>query len=133
MWVLPTERSNKADALWEKWRAEKVEITGPPLLYAEVTSVIRENVYHQRLLEEEGEDAFAAFCQMGIRSISHPELHLKAWELAKEYNQPRAYDSQYLALAKLMGCELWTADKSLVNSLQGKLSWVKWIGDYVLR
>ena len=52
----------------------------------------------------------------------------KGWELAHEFNRPRAYDTAYLALAQLLGCELWTADERLYNAVQGKLAWVKWVG-----
>ena len=48
--------------------------------------------------------------------------------MAKELGLPTLYDTAYLALAKLCNCEFWTADEVLINSLQGKFSWVKWIG-----
>src|SRR5262249_51070462 len=35
-----------------------------------------------------------------------------------------------LALAESKGCELWTADTRMWNSLRGKLAWVRLFGDY---
>jgi predicted nucleic acid-binding protein len=43
-----------------------------------------------------------------------------------------AYDSYYLALAQVLECDFWTADKRLFNALQGAhLGWVHWIEDRV--
>ena len=52
-----------------------------------------------------------------------------ALEFATRFNRPKAYDAQYLALADLLGCELWTADRRLVSAVAGKLPWVRWIGE----
>jgi predicted nucleic acid-binding protein len=101
---------------------------GPPLLYAEVTSVIREAVFFRRLDQDEGDRAFEKFCGMAIAISTRPNLHRLAWELAKRYNRRRAYDSFYLAAAQAEGCELWTGDQRLFNAVS--LPWVKWVGDY---
>ena len=39
-------------------------------------------------------------------------------------------DAHYLALAQNLGCDLWTDDQRLINSLAGRLPSLKWIGDY---
>ncbi len=59
------------------------------------------------------------------------ELQSRAWSTAKQYNRPRAYDAQYLAVATAAGCELWTGDQRLVRAVNA--SWVKWLGDHSLR
>jgi predicted nucleic acid-binding protein len=50
--------------------------------------------------------------------------------LAKKFDRPAAYDSHYLALAEMLGCELWTGDRRLYNAVKDELPWVKWLGDY---
>ena len=132
IWLLPAERNKIADALRQKWDEDGVEIISAPLFHAEVTSVLREQVYFEKLLPQEGEEAFSTYLEMGVRSIDSPEIQRKAWELARRFNLPRTYDMQYLAVAELNDCELWTNDKRLVNSLQGRVSRIKWIGDYIL-
>lgn len=129
LWLLRQELSPHADALWEQWLEEGREIVGPALLYAEVPSVLREAIYHQRLTLEEGEEAFAAFCGLGIQTILRDELHLRAWELGRVFNAPRLYDFQYVALAELEGCELWAADRRLVNLVKGHCPWARWVGE----
>jgi len=38
---------------------------------------------------------------------------------------PTVYDAGYLALAASIGCELWTADRHLVQAVGGALPWLK--------
>ena len=132
-WLLPVEQDEIADALQQQWDKDGVEIISAPLFHAEVTSVLREQVYFKRLSPEEGEEAFLAYLEIGVKSIESPGIQEIAWELAKEFNLPRTYDMQYLAVAELKDCELWTNDKRLVNSLQGKVSRMKWVGEYDFR
>ena len=129
VWLLPAEQNEVANALRREWYKNGIEIITAPLFHAEVTSVLREQVYFKRLPPEEGEEAFLAYTEIGVKSIDSPRIQKKAWELAKEFNLPRTYDMQYLAIAELNDCELWTNDKRLVNSLQGKISRIKWVGE----
>lgn len=57
-------------------------------------------------------------------------LHHRAWERAYRFKQPAAYDAHYLALAEMLGCEFWTADRRLHNAVKDELPWVKWLGDF---
>lgn len=128
VWLLPTEQNKLANALRRKWYENDVEIITAPLFHAEVTSVLRQQVYFNRLLPEEGEEAFSAYLGMAVTTIDSSEIQKMAWELAKRFNLSRTYDMQYLAVAELKDCELWTNDKRLVNLLQDKVSRIKWVG-----
>jgi predicted nucleic acid-binding protein len=128
MLFLPDQHSQRAEALWSQWEREGMVPLGPPLLYAEVPSVLREAVFFGRLSPEEGQSAFETFCDMAITVSARRDLHLRAWELAQEFHRPRLYDSFYLAAAQAEGCELWTADRRLVNAVNRP--WVRWVGDY---
>ena len=129
-WVLSVQSNERADALWRRWLNDGVGLVGPPLFRAEVTSVLREEVYFKRLLPEEGEQAFTLYSGIPIAIINHSSIYRTAWELAKKYNMPRTYDMQYLAVAEMEDCELWTLDKRLVNAVSGKNKRVKWVEDY---
>jgi predicted nucleic acid-binding protein len=100
------------------------------MFYAEVTSVLRKHVFFRKILPEEGEEALSICLDIPVRTVDGPEVYRTAWALAKKFNLPRTYDMQYLAVAELENCELWTSDKSLVNSLKGKNRRIKWVGDY---
>jgi len=132
-WLLPADQNEAANALRREWDKEGMELITTPLFHAEVTSVLREHVYFRRLLPEEGEEAFSIYLDIGVRSIDDPEVQKKAWELAKKFNLPRTYDMQYLAVAELENCELWTSDKRLANSLQGRVKRIRWVGEHIKR
>ena len=129
-WIIPTPEDPLAESLLQAWDKAGTELIGPPLFDAEVTSTIRRYVYFKKLLPEQGEKAFLLYRELGVKIISPPELPKVAWDLAKKYNQPRTYDMQYVAIAELEGCELWTGDRRLSNSLQGKSKRLRWVGEY---
>lgn len=51
-------------------------------------------------------------------------------DFASRFAQPAAYDAHYLALAEREGCEYWTADQRLWNTVKAALPWVRWLGNY---
>jgi predicted nucleic acid-binding protein len=130
LWLMPTQRTRQASELLEQWVRAGVDLIGPPLFDAEVTSTIRLHVYLNKLLPKEGEEAFSGYSALAVRTVSPPGLYRRAWELAKVHNRPRTYDMQYLAVAELEDCEFWTADRSLASSLKGKNKRIRWVGDY---
>lgn len=119
--------SNQAAFLWQTWVEKDIERIAPAFFPFEVASTIRRKCVRKQLTEEEAEEAFSTFTILGF-TILMPEALLKeAWDMTRELGLPTLYDTAYLALAKLYTCEFWTADEVLINSLQGKLPWVKWI------
>lgn len=129
-WLLPAQKSEAIDRLWQQWKDTKTKLIIPPLFHAEVTSTIREHVFFKRLLPEEGEVIFLEYLSMGLNTIYTADITIIAWELAKKYNLPRAYDMQYMAVAELEDCEFWTANRSLANSLKGKNKRIRWVGEH---
>lgn len=118
--------SDAARALWDQWAREGMELVVPPLFFAEVSSVLRQNVFLGRVESNEGDELFEAFLDYRVVPTAPPELYPRAWELAKRYNQRRAYDAQYLAVADIVGCPLWTGDERLANVVNAP--WVRYIG-----
>ncbi|MBU0567033.1 type II toxin-antitoxin system VapC family toxin [bacterium] len=130
--VIRESDSGVALRLWTEWIGQGMEITAPFLLAFETTSVIRNRVYRQDLTLEEGESAFEIIHSLDITFLNPDSLYKTAWELAKQFNRPAAYDSHYLALARILDCPLWTADKRLYNTVNNELTWVKWLGNLSL-
>jgi len=128
-WLFDEPFSKNADALRREWREKGIRMIGPAQFHAEVTSAIRKRVYFKEILPEEGELVFSVYLDVPIRIIDGTEVYRKAWELTKEFNQPVCYDMLYLAVAEIEDCELWTCDKSLVNSMKGKSERVRWVGE----
>jgi len=128
-WLLPEQLSGAAFILKELWDEEGAELIAPPLVQMEVPSGLRQAVYRGRITLDEGDEALKAFLEMDIRIRQPDGLLGRAWELGKTVNAPRLYDLYYLALAEMERCELWTADRRLVNLAGSRSAAVKWIGD----
>lgn len=131
MWVIRERFTPLALAIRRFWANNAIDMIAPPIFRPEITSAIRNAVYRRDISGNDGRLALqrALNWQILIAKDSN-NLQLRAYEFATTLNRPRAYDAQYLAVAELLGCEFWTADEPLINSLQGRLPWVHWIGDY---
>jgi len=121
--------SDRAAFLWRGWTEGDIERIVPSFFPFEVTSTIRRKCKRKQLTEEEAEEAFNIFAALDFVVLKPKALLREAWDMAKELGLPTLYDTAYLALSRLCNCEFWTADEVLINSLQGKLCWVRWIGD----
>ncbi|MBI1297298.1 PIN domain-containing protein [bacterium] len=124
--------SPNCEALLADWLETGTRLIAPALLAFEVTATLRRLVYQQAISPARGEAAFAAFQRIPVH-LSHrqPILPL-AWDLAKQLNRPRAYDTAYLATAQLSRCPFWTADERLYNAVKSQLNWVRWVGEFDL-
>ncbi len=125
--LLPGEQNERVESLWFQWLEKHDTPFAPPLLYAEVPSVLRQALFSGRITPEEGDLAFNTFRDMNISLSIRSDLHIPAWALAKLHNLPRVYDAMYLAAAQAEDCELWTLDRRLVNTVN--LPWVRWAGN----
>lgn len=132
LWLLPQKLSQQAENVWASWRDKRVELIAPPLILAEVTSILRKRVFYGQILPEIGEELFGIFCDLDLRVIYSDALYVEAWGLAKQFNLPKVYDMHYVALAKLEECELWTGDSRLVNAIKSKFELVRYVGNYSL-
>ena len=122
--LTPSPMSRHALALFARWRRDDTNLIAPALLAFEVTSSLRRLVYLEAITEAEGDEAFAAYQRIGLRLSHRAAIFPLAWQLAKQFGRPRAYDTAYLALAQLEGCDFWTADQRLYNTVQRELPWV---------
>lgn len=118
--VLPESDRPQVRRLWDQWADRREVICAPWLFLFEVHSVLRQNVTRGVLSAGEGKAAWALVQGLGIQ-IRHEEgLWDLAWALAQEYQRPTTYDMTYLALAQILDCDLWTADRRLVLALGGR-------------
>jgi predicted nucleic acid-binding protein len=122
---LPEEGSDRADSLWREWCGQGNEIAAPPLLCYEITSVLCNAVYRNRLTSEEGLQVLGHLLALPIRLLAPEGLHMAACGVAIDLGQADAYDAHYLALAQSLGCEFWTGDKRLYRAVKEKMPWVR--------
>mgnify|MGYP000403924507 CR=1 FL=1 len=132
--VLREPDSELAEALFARWQADRVRLIAPVFCPVEVDSVIRRKSSTgdpaRRLSPEQAELAFQAVQMVPLRVVEEPLQRHRAWELAKLLELPVVYDSHYLALAELRGCEFWTADEKLYRTAKEKLNYVRLLAEH---
>jgi predicted nucleic acid-binding protein len=124
-WVLPEHDSDLASALYDRIAADKAVMVAPPHMPIEVVNTIRKKARRGEISPADSEDALAAFLALPI-SLAMPDgLYESALLLATRFDRPTVYDTTYVALAEIAGCEMWTADMRLLNALGNRLPFVK--------
>jgi len=129
--LLPFPHSERADALLDACRQQRMALVAPALFAFEVSSTLHRLRTLGQITPAAEETAFKHFMAIQVHLSSHPRIFPLARQLALRFHQSRPYEMAYVALAELHGCDLWTADSRLVATVQGELPWVRWIGDFV--
>ena len=131
-WVLREGDSPQAEALLDDWFKQGITIVAPSFLAYEIANALYQKSRKGEIDLPQTKKALKALDLLGI-SFNFPgdfTLSRRALELANSFNLPATYDAHYLALAEQLVCDLWTADTRMWNSIQGKLTWVRWLGNY---
>jgi predicted nucleic acid-binding protein len=128
--LLDEADTDKAAALAQDCFSRGEPLVAPPLLRSEVANILRQRMRRTGMSLAIARSLLADFLILSIVETAPGNLYDRALQLADQFNLGAVYDAHYLALAQLLGCDLWTADQRLINSLSGKLSFVRWIGDY---
>jgi predicted nucleic acid-binding protein len=128
-WVVPEEYDNLADLFARECEENEVRFVAPDFVFAEVSNAIRRQVFRQLIPVMNGLAAIAAASRVPVKCYTCYDLYTDAWRIAQTYDRPSLYDCYYLALAEQRGCDFWTADNRLVNSVQG-LPYVRHIRDF---
>ena len=108
----------------------QTELFAPTHLLYEVSSTLRFLVSQKVISDEIGTGAFDRLRRLRLRLTSRAAIFPLAWTRAEELNQPTTYDTVYLALAQILDCELWTADRKFYNAARGQAPQVKWVGEH---
>ncbi|MBI2863437.1 MAG: type II toxin-antitoxin system VapC family toxin [Chloroflexi bacterium] len=131
-WILAEAHSEQALALVSGCARSGDRMVAPPLLPFEMTNIVRRQMLRGGLSLAEARALLNEFSAFPVYITSAPLLSDRALTIAANYNLPATYDAHYVALAELLGCDLWTDDRRLLRLLGGALPFVKWIGDYPL-
>jgi len=104
---------------WDAWLREGRSIHAPHLLAYEVVNALCR--YHRAgyLSLPSVELALDAALSLPLCLESPRALHLAALRLAAGLDLAAAYDAHYLALARQLDAELWTADARLLREAAG--------------
>ncbi len=107
----------------------KISIFSPTLFAYEVVSAVHIAVSRNRIAEDEGIEIIRDILGIGVVLANFSGLEEHTFRIAKTYKRS-VYDCAYIALAQKEGCNFYTGDKRLFNSIKNKLSFVKWVGNY---
>jgi len=129
--LLPFPHSDRADALLEECRQQGTALVAPALFAFEVSSTLHRLRALGQISPSAEETAFKHFMAIQVHLSSHPRIFPLARQLALRFHQARPYEMAYVALAELHGCDLWTANRRLVQTVGLELPFVRWIGDFV--
>jgi predicted nucleic acid-binding protein len=119
-----------ATSIVATWNQTGVGLAAPLLFRSEITAVLRKIVFQNRITHSQGKTLLSELLSHPIMYYEDNQLLEIAYELAQLYNRPRAYDSQYLALAQRLNCEFWTADERLFNSVKHQFTHIRWLGNW---
>jgi predicted nucleic acid-binding protein len=117
-WLVPHPSSAAAAAVLGPAFARGELVIAPPLLYAEATSVLRQLVFKNELLQDEARDALHDLLALPIRIMTGNLIYVRALDLAGRFQQRRAYDTQFIAVAEDQGATLVTADGPMFTHSQ---------------
>lgn len=130
-WVLRGEVwRKKARQLLYDSLAAGITLIAPPLYVYETESVIQERLHSRVLTASEADTALARLATIGTRIVEQPGVVERARAIAREFDQPRIYDSLYASLAELRGCEFWTADGAFYRAVRIRLRLVRYLPAY---
>lgn len=108
-WFLNEEDSNKAIKIREETYLGNISLIVPELIFSEVLNVLKYKKFNEKELSEIN---FALWNTCLIIQKTNKNLLDLAIKISID-NDFTIYDSIYIALAQLHGCELITADEEL--------------------
>jgi predicted nucleic acid-binding protein len=105
-------------------------LIAPPLFAYETESVLQGRLQAQVMTVAAVDEALTRLATFRVQLVTHPDMVTRARAIARQFDQPRIYDSLYAALAELRGCEFWTADKRFYDAVNANLAFVKYLPHY---
>lgn len=129
--LIPTDQTQPAHSLLERFQAQKIGLYAPGLWVSEVASGIHKYLHAKLITPEIAEEALSDIFELGVILMNEsPAICKSASRWATRLSQMAVYDGFYFAVAEDLNAPLWTADKRLANNArQIGVSWVYWLGD----
>jgi predicted nucleic acid-binding protein len=111
-------------ALFAKWAAAAVTLTAPGLMWLEAENALLTGIRRGRWNGADADGAAVLLERIPVRQADTDEDRIRAFELARRYDNWPIYDMLYVAVAERIGEEYVTADRKLRTRL-AHLGWVK--------
>lgn len=94
-------------------RFRDTEPVAPPLLWIETVSALHAAMWRGELRRDQAEPKVQRALAAPIKRVDRKSLAMEAWTLADEMGWAKTYDANYVAIARLLGCQLVTLDARL--------------------
>src|SRR5256885_152417 len=117
------DNSSPALRLFKRLAAEGSELLAPRLLLEEVSNALVSGIRRNRWSGAAADAAHGLLLQLPIRFGDDRRDLVRAWELARRYDNHPMYDMIYVALAERSNSRLITADKGWARRL-AHLGWI---------
>lgn len=92
------------------------QLVAPHLMWSEASSVLHELVWRNEISDDLGETALERLTNADISPRRPKGLIDEAWGIAERLGWAKTYDAEYLALARLLRCQLLTTDARLKSA-----------------
>jgi predicted nucleic acid-binding protein len=89
------------------------DLIGPPLLWSETRSTLHLQAAKGEIAAERAEHLHRRLGEAPVKRLDPPNLGEETWRIADDLGWGRTYDAEYVALAKLLDCQLVTLDTRL--------------------
>lgn len=132
-WVLTEVHTAEARALRDDVLRRKEVLYAPSLLLYEATNVLYQHVRRGVLPLFSAQERIAGVVTPLNLRILTSAIARRAMEIAHAIPERYAYDTQFLALAERIQCDLWTADEDFRRAMnRNGFAQVRAIGTYPL-
>jgi len=95
------------------------ELVAPALMWPQARAALHQAARRGELPAEDAREAHRRLERSPVEAVAHPDLGETAWAIADELGLVGTYESEYLALARLLGCRVLTLDGRLVRRAAG--------------
>ena len=129
-WIITEQWSDRAEYLAESAGHLNVPLIATPFFTMEVVNVLRQRVRRFGMSQADAEARLDRFLDYPVTLLPVEHVHRAALRLCDQFALPAIYDAYYVLLAEEQRCDFWTDDQRLLNSLNGRLPFVRWIGDF---
>ena len=122
-WVAPgVPSAAPAVKLFDRLARVSAELAGPRLLLEEVSNALLSGIRRRRWSGAAADASHKLLMTLPLRLADEHRDLVRAWELARRYDNHPIYDMIYVALAERTATELITADEALRTRLD--LAWI---------
>ncbi len=128
-WRVDEDDSALADDYHRSWRAAGIRIIVPCWFACELGNVLHQRVHCGRLTSIHSTQLLSFALSWVTVLDPHPAIAVRGIQITSQLRQRASYDSQYVALAERLGCELWTADHRFAVAAKPVFPFVHWVGE----